>query len=99
MGETLRVNGRASISVDPALLARFSADARLPRSVIAIRITSVFFQCSRAVVRADLWNVARHLPRSALPSTGTILADLSRSRFDGESYDRELDARVKATLY
>ena len=99
IGETLRVNGRASISVDPTLLARFSVDGKAPRSVLVIRIASVFFQCSRAVVRGELWNPDKHLPRSALASTGTILADLSRSGFDGDSYDGELATRVKATLY
>ena len=99
IGETLRVNGRASICVDPALLGRFSIDGKPPRSVLEISIASVFFQCSRAVVRGELWNPEKHLPRSALPSTGTILADLSQARFDGEAYDRALDARVLATLY
>ena len=99
VGETLRVNGRGSITVDPKLLERFSVDGKPPRSVLDIRIGSVFFQCSRAVVRGELWSQEKHLRRSALPSTGTILADLSRARFDGEAYDRGLDARVLATLY
>ena len=99
VGETLRVNGRATISVDPALLERFEVAGKAPRSVLVIRVDSVFFQCSRAVVRANLWNPESYLPRSALPSTGRILSDLSQARFDGEAYDRDLEPRVKATLY
>lgn len=99
IGETLRVNGRGSISVDPALLERFAIDGRKPRSVLIIKVNTVFFQCSRAVLRADLWNPEKRLPRTALPSTGTILADLSRKAIDAETYDRELPVRVEGSLY
>lgn len=99
IGETLRVNGRASISIDPVLLRRFAVEGKEPRSVLAIAVKTVFFQCSRAVVRADLWNPAKHASRSALPTTGAILAALSDAKLGGESYDRALPERLKATLY
>jgi PPOX class probable FMN-dependent enzyme len=99
IGETLRVNGRASISVEPALLRRFAVEGKEPRSVLVIAVETVYFQCSRAIVRADLWNPAKHASRSALPTTGAILAALSDARIGGESYDRALPERVKATLY
>jgi PPOX class probable FMN-dependent enzyme len=99
IGETIRVNGRASLSVDPALKARFAVDGKEPRSILVITVESVYFQCSRAVVRAELWNPASQLDRSALPSAGRILAALSESRVGGDEYDRALPERVKATLY
>lgn len=84
VGETLRVNGRAEISVAPDLLERFAVDGKPPRSVLVIKVETVFFQCSRALVRAELWNVDAQVPRKALPSAGTILAALSADKFDGE---------------
>ena len=99
IGETLRVNGTAEISVDPALLARFTVGGKPPRSMLVVHVESVFFQCSRALIRSELWNPDRHLPRSALPSTGAILAAVTHDRIDGETYDRELPPRLKATLY
>jgi uncharacterized protein len=99
IGETLRVNGRAAISIDPALLQRFAVEGKAPRSVLVIAVETVFFQCSRAVVRADLWNSAKHASRSALPSTGMMLAALSDARIGGEAYDRALPERLKTTLY
>ena len=99
IGETLRVNGRAAISIDPALLRRFAVEGKEPRSVVVIAVETVYFQCSRAVVRADLWNPARHASRSALPTTGAILAALSDAKLGGESYDRALPERLKTTLY
>jgi PPOX class probable FMN-dependent enzyme len=99
IGETLRVNGRAEVSIEPTLLERFAAGGKPARSVLVVHVETVFFQCSRAVVRADLWNPAKQLPRSALPSTGTILGTLSGARVGGASYDEGLEERVKASLY
>jgi uncharacterized protein len=99
VGETLRVSGTATISVDPALLRRFEVHGKEPRSVIVVKVETVYFQCSKAIVRSDLWNGEKRIPRAALPSTGTILKDVSEGRIGGEAYDRELPERVKRTLY
>lgn len=99
VGETLRVNGRADISVDPSLLARFAVDGKLPRSVLVVHVETVYFQCSRAIVRSALWEEKSRMARGDLPSTGTILATLSKQAIDGDSYDRTQEERVKATLY
>ena len=87
VGETLRVNGRGAISVAPDLLARFLAQGKLPRSVIVVAVERVYFQCPKALVRSELWNPAKHLPRSALPSSGTILAALTAGAVGGAAYD------------
>jgi PPOX class probable FMN-dependent enzyme len=99
IGETLRVNGTAEISADPKLLERSAINGKAPGSMLVIHIQSVFFQCSRALIRSELWNADRHLPRVALPSTGQMLAAVTDQRIDGETYDRELPPRLKATLY
>jgi PPOX class probable FMN-dependent enzyme len=99
VGETLRVNGRAEISIDPALLERFPAQGKLPRSVIVVHVERVYFQCPKALVRSDLWNPEKHVERRSLPSSGTILADVSRGRVGGAEYDAAYSERLKATIY
>jgi len=99
IGETLRVNGTAEISVDPELIERFTIGGKPPRTMLVIHIESVFFQCSRALIRAELWNPDKQTPRSALPSTGQMLAAVTHDRINAETYDRELPPRLKATLY
>jgi PPOX class probable FMN-dependent enzyme len=99
IGETLRVNGRATLSTEPARLERFVMDGKAPTCVLRIAVETVYFQCARAIKRAQLWEPAAQIERSALPSPGTILADLSRNAVDGVSYDRDLQARQAATLY
>lgn len=99
VGETMRVNGRAQILADPALLDRFAVEGRAPKTVLRIAVDTVFFQCSRAVLRGGLWDPSQQVPRASLPSAGSILASLGGGPFDGEAYDRELPARLQTTLY
>jgi PPOX class probable FMN-dependent enzyme len=99
VGETLRVNGTAEISIDPDLLARFPMQGKLPRAVIVVHVETVYFQCPKALVRSDLWNPAKQIDRRSLPSTGTILADISNGAAGGEQYDRGYPERLKATIY
>lgn len=99
VGETLRVNGTAQISVQPELLSRFAVNGQLPRTVLRITVSSVYFQCSRAVIRAGLWDASRHVERSALPSPGQILKAVSAAEIDGEAYDKALPGRIADTLY
>jgi PPOX class probable FMN-dependent enzyme len=96
---TLRVNGRAHLSVEPGLLQSFAVEDKAPRSVMVIEVASVYFQCGRALVRSDLWNPARHVDPKSLPSAGQILAALSQDRVGGEPYDREWPGRAAKTLW
>ena len=99
IGETLRVNGRAAIVIAPALLERFAMDGKPPRSVLRITVDAVYFQCSKALVRSGLWRPEAQVDRSVLPSTGTMLAETSRTQVDGAAYDRAAPARTAETLY
>ena len=99
VGETLRVNGRASISIDPELMQSFAVNGKLPRCVLIVHIESVYFHCSKAIVRSKLWDEATKIDRKILPSTGTIIAELSQGKMGGETYDREAPEKIKAMLY
>ena len=99
VGETLRVNGRAAISVDPELMQSFAVNGKLPRCVLIVHIESVYFHCSKAIVRSKLWDAETKIDRKSLPSTGAIVAELSQGKFDGEKYDREAPEKIKAMLY
>ena len=97
--ETFRVNGRARISTDPALLARFAVDGKAPKTVLVITVQEAFIQCARALVRSDLWNPARHVRRDELPSIGTILAAHTGGKVDAAAYDAEAAVTMPKTLY
>lgn len=98
-GTTLRVNGRAEISVDPALCNSFAESGKPPRSVIVIHVESVYFQCSRAIIRAGLWNGASQVDPADLPSPGDMLKAARKGDFDAQAYDREWPARAMESLW
>ena len=99
VGETLRVNGRARISVAPDLLARFVVNGQPPKCVIVVDVETVFFQCARAIQRSRLWGAVPPGTPRPVPTPGAILAAITQGQFDGATYDRELPARQQATLY
>jgi hypothetical protein len=99
VGETLRVNGRAAISIDPELMQSFAVNGKLPRCVLIVHIETVYFHCSKAIIRSKLWDASTQVDRKNLPSTGTIIAELSQGRLGGETYDREAPEKIKAQLY
>ena len=97
--ETLRLNGRATLTTDPALLAPLAVKGRVPRSGLVVEVEEVFLQCTKALVRSRLWADETRVDRkAALPSFGQMLADHIGDP-DGERVDREIRARVPETLY
>ena len=98
-GNTLRVNGRAQVSIDQKLLDSFAMDGKTPRSVIVVDVAEVYFQCARAIVRSDLWNPDRFVAPDSLPTAGQILANLTDDRVGGEAYDREWPERARKSLW
>jgi PPOX class probable FMN-dependent enzyme len=93
VGDSLRVNGRAVLVDDSELLAGSSVDGKVPRLGILIAVEEAFTQCSKALIRSDLWNPERHVDRSELPSSGEILKAVSDPELDLETYERERAAR------
>lgn len=98
-GTTLRVNGRAHLSIDSALCARFTTDGQPPRSVIVISVEAIYFQCARAILRSRLWDPSQHIAPESLPTPGKILNELSSGRIEGTAYDAEWPERANQTLW
>ena len=68
VGRTLRINGRAAISVDPALCESFTMEGKVPRSVIVVTADSVYTQCPKALVRSHLWDASGMSTKAACPA-------------------------------
>ena len=47
IGETMRVNGRATISIAPELIEAFTVDGKSPKTVVEVKVERVYFQCSK----------------------------------------------------
>jgi len=96
---TLRVNGRAVIETDPALLDSFKMEGKPPRSVVVVTIETVYFQCARALMRGRVWDPETFVDPASLPTAGQMLAAASSGAVGGEAYDREWPERAKASMW
>jgi PPOX class probable FMN-dependent enzyme len=99
IGNTLRINGRAQISVAPELLRSFSMRGKVPRTVVIVSVERIYTQCPKALVRSRLWSPDAQIARSELPSPGEMLEALSKGAIDAANYDREYPQRMQETIY
>jgi PPOX class probable FMN-dependent enzyme len=91
--DTFRVNGRATLTTDPELLAPCAVEGKLPLLGILIDIEQAYTQCSKAFLRSQLWEPSRFVDRKQLPSNGEIMCAIHGENFDAQSYDVERAAR------
>lgn len=89
VGDSFRVNGRATVVQDEELLADSAVEGKAPQLGIVVRIEEAYTQCSKALIRSDLWNPDKHIERDELPSSGAILKSIADPGFDADKYDRE----------
>ncbi|MFT8243370.1 pyridoxamine 5'-phosphate oxidase family protein [Roseomonas sp. BN140053] len=99
IGNALRINGRAHLETDAALLDSFAVDGKPPRTVTVVRVAEVYFQCARALIRSGLWKPESRVDPASLPTPGQILAGMSQGRVGGEDYDRNWAERARQTMW
>ena len=73
--ETLRVNGRATLSLAEADLHACADARRTPKLVIRVAVEAAYLHCAKAFMRARLWQADALQPRASLPSIGQMIAD------------------------
>lgn len=96
---TMRINGRAKISVDPDLRDSFAHNGKVPASVIVITVDAIYPQCPKALVRSKLWNEEARVAKSDLPTAGQIYQGLTKGDVNSDQYDRDYPERMKQTIY
>lgn len=95
--ETLRVNGHAGLSDDPALRARCRDTRRVPKLVIDVRVHEAYLHCAKALMRSRLWDPSRHLTRSALPTMGEMISEQAGLEVSPETQE-QMVVRYQADL-
>jgi len=89
IGETFRVNGTAVLTDDAALLAGSEVEGKVPRLGILVTVEEAYTQCSKALIRSDLWNGERHVDPKTMPTSGEMLKAVSDPTLDVEAYEAE----------
>ena len=91
--ETFRVNGRATLTTDAALLDACVVEGKIPKLGIVVDIDQAYTQCSKAILRSHLWDPQRFVTQGDLPTNGQILRAINGERIDADTYDTERAAR------
>ena len=92
-GDTLRINGRARLVRDAALLDRMVVQGHRPLLALVVEIEQIFFHCAKAFLRSGLWDPSSWDP-DAVPSRARIAHQQERAgeplaeieRYYGEAY-------------
>ncbi len=87
VGDSFRVNGRATLTNDPTLLGASVVEGKAPKLGILVDIENAYTQCSKAFLRSHLWDPTRFVDRGTLPTNGEIHALLSAGEVDAQAYD------------
>ncbi len=91
--DTFRVNGRATLTTDAALLAPCAVEGKVPKLGILVDIDAAYTQCSKAFIRSRLWDPSLHIAPAEMPTGGQIHKVQQGEAFDAEQYDEERAAR------
>ena len=96
----IRINGRARISVEPALLAAVAEGKRMPKAATVVAVEEVLFHCGKAINRAGLWDPSSHIDRRSLPTMGEIFTQLTHMEdVPAEAVDAHYSHSMKHDLY
>ena len=80
----VRVNGRAVLTADVAITAKFDKGGKTPATVIVVTIEELYFQCAKAILRSQIWSGVDE--SAQVPSAGDLIREF-KSGFDAVSYD------------
>jgi len=75
LDETLRVNGSAVLSMDPAHIAACTTERRAPKLVVAVSVEAAYLHCAKAFMRSKLWDPATFVDGSELPTAGEMISE------------------------
>ena len=95
--ETLRVVGRASVTVDPAVLDACPVDGMRPNVAVVLEVTTAYIHCAKAFRRSGLWDRDRWPDTSDMATAACMLKD--HVGLDAEMSPEDMEARYAATTW
>jgi uncharacterized protein len=87
--DTFRVNGRAAITTDETLLAPCAVEGKRPLLGLLVDIDEAYTQCSKALLRSQLWDPERFVDPATMPTGGQVHRAIQGEAFDAQQYDEE----------
>lgn len=97
-GDTLRVNGRATLLSDAPYADRMVVKGHRPVVILEIAVEQIFFHCSKAFLRSDLWKPETWQP-DAVISRAQIAKNLERPEDPIEEIEAYYGKQYSEGLY
>ena len=95
VGDSFRVNGSARVVDDAELLEPSAVEGKTPKLGLLITVEEAYTQCSKALIRSDLWNPERHVDPKTMPTSGEMLKAVSDPSLEVDEYDRARAERYR----
>ena len=99
MNETLRINGRACLTTDPAVLDLCTIDGARPGVALGIDVDEVFLHCAKAFRRSGLWDPERWPDPAGRPTAGEVYKAHLDLDIDAALIDADLEAGYEVTMW
>ncbi len=97
--ETLRVNGTATLTTNPEVLAALAMGDKAPRLAIVVRTEAVYMHCARAFRRSRLWDTTTWPEAGSVPRMPEVLKAKLGLAESVEEIAAEREERYRTTLY
>jgi uncharacterized protein len=99
VGETLRINGRATVSTDPDVLVATAVDGVTPKVAVVVEVEECFIHCAKALRRSGIWDPATWLPPEARTSAAAVIVDQFQLDIEPEVIEADLEEGYRTTLW
>ena len=99
VNETLRINGVAAVTMEPALLERWTVNGKHPRSALRVTVGEAYLHCAKALMRSKLWDDDYRIERTVLPSYAQMLKDQGVTTQSVEELQASIDESYRVRLY
>ena len=100
-GETLRINGRATLVRDAPFFDEMVVKGHRPALALVVEIEQIFFHCAKALMRSRLWKPETWEPADTLPTYAQMVKELQpKSEESAEELERYYaEASYEKKLY
>lgn len=99
VGETLRINGRASVTDDPDVCARVAIDGVLPKVAVVVDVDECYIHCAKALRRSGLWEPDTWGASDARPSAAEVIVDQYQLDVEPAVVEADLEQGYQETIW
>lgn len=97
--ETMRLNGTAHLTTDPAVLEATAIEGRVPKVAVVVDVAECYIHCAKALRRSGIWDTSTWPDAHERPSPAAILVEHVDIDVEPSVVEAELEAGYRETLW